>query len=304
MMTIQNEGLYQTLLAQLQKLARHNRHGSFKTRERYYNACKRFCAFLADHFRLEKLSNLSEKHLVAYVEELHRRGCAPAYIKTELSAIRLYHDLIPNPRYMLPGNDSLNLERRRYGQVDRTWSADEVDRILELCRATDNHSYAACILLARYAGLRIHETMRMDTATARAAVKTGTLTIKGKGGKVREVPIPPIIQRELQHFLAITPTGHKLFVSDVMDTHQAHKNLQQFIHRHREAVQDSDSSRPMTYHGLRHTWAVERYEELIQKGLADSDARKKVSQWLGHERESVTKIYLASLDPKEGGERV
>ena len=46
--SIQNLGLYLTLVGQLDKLARHNRQGSFRTKERYYEAFKRFCAYLAD----------------------------------------------------------------------------------------------------------------------------------------------------------------------------------------------------------------------------------------------------------------
>ena len=41
-------GIFLMLLTQLDKLARHNRQGSYRTRERYYEAFKRFCAFLAD----------------------------------------------------------------------------------------------------------------------------------------------------------------------------------------------------------------------------------------------------------------
>lgn len=45
---IKNKGTYSALVSQLDKLARHNRQGSFRTKERYYEACKRFCAYLAD----------------------------------------------------------------------------------------------------------------------------------------------------------------------------------------------------------------------------------------------------------------
>ena len=46
--SIQNKGLYLALVSQLNKLARHNRQGSFRTKDRYYEACKRFCGYLAD----------------------------------------------------------------------------------------------------------------------------------------------------------------------------------------------------------------------------------------------------------------
>ena len=37
--SIQNKGLYLALVSQLNKLARHNRQGSFRTKDRYYEAC-------------------------------------------------------------------------------------------------------------------------------------------------------------------------------------------------------------------------------------------------------------------------
>ena len=57
-------GIYHTLVAQLDKLARHNRQGSFRTKDRYYEAVKRFCAYLATHYHLQKLENINGKHLV------------------------------------------------------------------------------------------------------------------------------------------------------------------------------------------------------------------------------------------------
>ena len=64
---MKNVGIYKALVDQLDRLARHNRQGSFRTKERYYEAFKRFCAFLADEYRLQKLSNISGRHLVSYI---------------------------------------------------------------------------------------------------------------------------------------------------------------------------------------------------------------------------------------------
>ena len=50
-MKIQNMGIFQALVDQLDKMARHNRQGSFRTKDRYYQAMKRFCAYLADEYR-------------------------------------------------------------------------------------------------------------------------------------------------------------------------------------------------------------------------------------------------------------
>ena len=51
--------IYLALIAQLDKLARHNRQGSFQTKRRYYEAMQRFCRYLAEEYHLQKLSNIS-----------------------------------------------------------------------------------------------------------------------------------------------------------------------------------------------------------------------------------------------------
>jgi len=296
MSNIINFGVCTGLLEQLDKLYRHNRQGSYKTRERYYEAMKRFCVFLASEYRLQKLVNIAPKHVIAYVLDMQERELSAAHIKTELSAIRFWHDQMSNARYKLPPNDELNLKQRKFGQVDRTWSNAEFNKMIGICWMHEREDYAAIICLARYAGLRIHECFRIDTATAERAVREMQIIIKGKGGKVRTVLITESIRVELEKMLAVTKRGNKLFVSEGVPTHSAIEDLQRFIREHRDEVRDQGSDRPMTFHGLRHTCAVEWYTSLKIEGYSDFQARKQVSLWLGHEREEITRIYLASLE--------
>ena len=291
---------YRNLLEQLAKLYRHNRQGSYKTRARYYEAMQRFCRFLAEVYRLERLANIAPKHIYAYVAYLQEGGKSASTIKTDLSAIRFFHDLIPNARYELPGNEDLCLQRRTFGGVDRTWSAGEFNRMLDAAIKADREDFVSVLYLGRFAGLRIHECFRIDTATAAKAVKERKLTIKGKGGLVRTVPLNDLLVQRLQLDLKRTPRGHKLYVPDDQETHEAIKALQAFIWLNRSLAQDKDSTRPMTFHGLRHTYAAEKYQGFIDAGVTPFGARKGVSRLLGHGRDDVTNIYLASL--KEGKE--
>jgi integrase len=288
------------LLAQAEKLRRHNRQGSYKTKERYFEAYKRFLRFAGDVFRLEKISNISGKHMSGYVEHMKNNGNTPSTIKTDLAAIRFWHDQLPNAKYVLPINAEYDLERRKFGGVDRTWSDDELNRMIRECREAGRDDYEACITVARYAALRLHEVMRIDTAIAHAAIRNGFITIKGKGGKIRDVPINETIRTQLEKYLLKTAPGHKLFVSDYKQTHIAMTELQNFINAHRKNTQDGGSTRPLSFHGLRHTCAAEWYGKLIDEGMDNYQARLQVSKWLGHERDDVTRIYLASLD-KGGG---
>jgi len=125
------------------------------------------------------------------------------------------------------------------------------------------------------------------------------LTVKGKGGKIRTVPINESIRIELKKMLVVTPRGHKLFVPDGVRTDLAINRFQQFLCKVRSQVQDEGSTRPMTHHGLRHSFAARTYRELLQKGTSPLDASYQVSRLLGHERPDVTNIYLASVKKEE-----
>lgn len=298
----QNPGIYKTLIAQLDKTARHNRQGSFRTKERYYDAMKRFCRFLADRFHLQKLANVSGKHLTAYVLYMQGQEMSASTIKTDLAAIRFFHDKMERTKYRLPSNDELaaELERRRFGQVDRTWSNREFNLFLATAMSDGHEDFATIACLTWYAGLRIHECFRIDTATAEYALRENAITVKGKGGKVRTVPINDSIRIELEKFLAVTPRGHKLFVPDGVQTHHAIAQLQQYIYRVRPSVQDEGSARPMTHHGLRHSYAARTWRELVDSGASPLNASLRVSQLLGHERPDVTHTYLVSI-LKDGG---
>ena len=104
---------YLNLKAQAEKLYRHNRQGSYKTKERYSEAFNRFLQFVAEHYRLEKLQNISPKHVVHYFTWLKEKGLAASTIKTEASAVRFWHDKISNTKYRLPPNKDLELPRRK-----------------------------------------------------------------------------------------------------------------------------------------------------------------------------------------------
>lgn len=291
-------GNYKALVDQLDRLARHNRQGSFRTKERYYEAFKRFCAFLADEYHLQKLSNISGKHLVSYVLYMQEQGKSANTIKTDLAAIRFFHDKMENAKYRLPDNDELGveLERRSFGGVDRTWTAPEFDRILAIAAVEQREDYILALYLGRLAGLRIHECFRIDTAIAEKALRENAVAIKGKGGKNRTVPIEderiPMMLRER---LAVTKRGHKLLVPDDKQTDVAITEFQQFLASHRAEVRDEGDFRPLSFHGLRHAYACEKYEQLVDGGKSALDAHYEVSRLLGHERPDVTNIYLSSL---------
>jgi integrase len=292
---INNSGIYQTLISQLEKLRKHNRQGSIKTKERYYQAMLRFCRYLANEWRLQKLANIAPKHFEAYTEHMKKTGKSASTIKTDLAAIRFYHDLISDPRHELPDNSKLNLRRRKILGHDRTWSQQEFDLMLGIATKLLREDYVCAMCLAYYVGLRIHELCRIDTATAEKAVKTGFLSVKGKNGKLRTVPIDELIKAVLQKQLKTVERGDKLLVPPRVPTDVYIERLQNFINYHRKKLPPSEEKKPLTIHGMRHSYAVARCSDFLDKGMMEWEAKRELSKLLGHERVDVTQIYLSSL---------
>ena len=89
-MTTLNTGIAKNLLEQLDKLFKHNRQGSIKTKERYYQAMSRFCRYLASEWRLQKLANIAPKHVERYAKFLKVNNKSASTINTEiyLSSLR------------------------------------------------------------------------------------------------------------------------------------------------------------------------------------------------------------------------
>lgn len=211
------------------------------------------------------------------------------------------HELVKHHVCSFPATvccmDDIALERRRFGQQDRTWTNSEFGKLIGRAMAEEREDYILSLYLARYAGLRIHECFRMDTAAAERALRENALTVKGKSGKVRIVPIEDDrITMMLERLLDKTERGHKLLVPDGISTDRAINGMQQFILRDPDAICDPTApDRRITFHGLRHTYAAEKYTSLINGGMTPLDAHFTVSRLLGHERPDVTDIYLASV---------
>ena len=290
--------MYENLKAQTDKIFKHIRTGSYQTRRRYYAAVLRFLLFLAEEFKLQNIRNIAPKHLIAYVEYMESQDLSERTIKTDLSAIRWFHAYIPNAKFKLPDNGHLGVELSKhvFAQVDRAWSDKEYADMCQMAIREGIKKYANAMTLARRAGLRIHEVFRLDAATARDAIRKGVLTVKGKGGKVREVPADDACREALEDQLSRTAPGEKLFVEHDEPTDRAINRLEVFLWKHHEEVRDPSNPTKLTFHGLRHSYAAEQYRMLREQGVSRLDAYLRVSKLLGHNRGSVTKLYISSVD--------
>lgn len=115
-------------------------------------------------------------------------------------------------------------------------------------------------------------------------------SVIGKGGLVREVMIPENLAQQLEDRRLEQPRE----VIDRNIIYQQHYNIQagrnwsQSVSRSSKQVLSWSNGA----HGLRHSYAQERMDELRSHGLTREYALEVVSQELGHFRPDITEIYL------------
>ncbi|MDA8335091.1 MAG: tyrosine-type recombinase/integrase [Peptococcaceae bacterium] len=296
-----NDNATNNILGQFQKTINHCNQGSIKTQARYIDAFRSFLIATVAKYRIRDIKNIQQKHVDSFVSNKLEQGISAKTIKTDLSGIRFWHDQISAAKYQLDrglaGNQKYHLDKTPQGGVARAWTQSQYEAMKDTAHKLDRENVSAAFVLVRYDGLRVHEITRIDYATAKKAVDTGTLHIIGKGGKERDIPLSEQGKSVLIEAMGKAKPGQKLFISKGQKTHQAIKAVQDFIRRHRGQIEGGLGTRKkITIHGLRHLFAQGLYHKLRKEGYSDKEARLLVSQRLGHERDEVTEIYLFKED--------
>ena len=151
----------------------------------------KFATWLAENYNMQNLRNISNKHLAAYVAHNLSRGNAPSYIIKQLSAIRYTYDHLVNPRYSLEKQPEAWCSKASPLPVTGSWKKWEFEFLLNLAQDLGKMWIADILILGWELGLRIHEAVRLYRNDAERALVNGYLHIKGKGGKIRQIPLSP-----------------------------------------------------------------------------------------------------------------
>ncbi|GAB6178964.1 tyrosine-type recombinase/integrase [Desulfotomaculum defluvii] len=303
------EGLYKNLMLQADKTFRHINQGSIKTRYRYKSPVSQLLYICAKDFSLQKITNIKEKHLAAYVKDMQARNLAPSTIQTNISAVKFFLNQAGAKNEMPDNNQQYGIVKRVKVGIDRSWAPEEFNSMLDKACSLNRFDVVDALILAREAGLRIHEVVKLDRSQAEKAARTGELHIKGKGGHERDLTLRKAAIDVLKERSENIYRGDKLFVPTNKKAHQVIKSIEKFIWDHRSEIQSvyrisredekyyrqmsvKDYSPVLTFHGVRHSFAREEFEARIAAGKSEKQSRFEVSNLLGHGRDAVTRIYL------------
>jgi integrase/recombinase XerC len=185
----------------------------------------------------------------------------------KLSAIRSFARYCRDQRKIslsLRGDDPVRVPRTLPKPVEEEY-------IREVMEGASREERALLALLYGL-GLRISELVGID----RSACEGEWIRIRGKGGKVRQIPIPAGVRKILREYLEEKTTGRYLFEKGGVPLNDA-----QLRYRVKKLFRAHGID--ATPHRLRHAFA----SHLLEHGARISD----VSELLGHSSMATTQIY-------------
>ncbi len=270
------------------------RRAAPKTVEAYGRDIAAFFTFLRQHLSgeaaLADLAGLSVTDFRAFLASRRRDGLSSRSLARCLSSVRSLFRYLEKRRLVenaslaaistpkIPHAVPKALDERAAGRVvSETASFHANSEPWIAARDT------AVLLLLYGCGLRISEALGLNRAEAPAATGQDTLSITGKGGKTRIVPVLPVVRQAIAVYLAICPferAGDEPLFLGAKGGRLNARNIQLLVQRLRGFLGLPDSATP---HALRHSFAT----HLLGAG---GDLRA-IQQLLGHASLSTTQIY-------------
>lgn len=234
-----------------------------------------------------------------YLGFLAGEGQAPTSRARRLSAIKqFYRFLLAEDVIAIDPTSSLQGPKKQRA-LPKVLSVAEVDRLLETsekrCEGQEGHALFRalrfhCLLELLYAtGMRVSELVGLPRSVLRG--DTRVLTIRGKGGRERMVPLNATARRALDSFLAVSgrlDNSEWLFPSKSALGHVTRQGFAQDLKEVAAAAEIAPER--VSPHVLRHAFA----SHLLDRG---ADLRA-VQQLLGHADISTTEIYTHVLQER------
>lgn len=258
------------------------------TYDAYLRDIMAFLSFLSEHAGKspdkKTLEGLKPADFRSYLAARRRARLTPASMARNFSAVRSFYKFLR--RNNIISNDAIDAvsSPKLKKRLPRPLSQDAAKRTIEDVGDFADDWVAdrdiAVLTLLYGCGLRISEALSLNVGDLD---KKDIMTIRGKGGKERLVPIIPIVTQAVDKYMKACPKklkrGDPLFIG-VRGKRLNARNVQLAMQKVRTALGLPSSATP---HALRHSFAT----HLLTAG---GDLRT-IQELLGHADLSTTQHY-------------
>jgi integrase/recombinase XerC len=268
----------------------HEKRASPNTLRAYGDDVSRFVAFQRGHLGAaigeKQLAALKTSDIRAFIAARRGEGLSGAGIQRALAAVRSFFRYLAREGVLENAAPRAIRTPRLKRRLPRPLTEEDAARVIEEAGGHDvvwlGARDAALFTLLYGAGLRISEALSLK----RGDVPLGeTVTILGKGGKERAVPVLPLLREAVGVYAKEIPfaggPGSPLFLSR-RGRAMSPREAQSLMQRLRGRLGLSERATP---HALRHSFATH-----ILSGGGDL---RSVQELLGHASLSTTQTYTA-----------
>jgi len=231
------------------------------------NSCKTYEMNLKEAFEyivIEKEGDLYILNMMPYRLKISDKN--KKTVAKKISIVRSFVKYLKDNSYdiKLIGDEMVKVNRTLPKPVDLVYIkealkyADQTDRLI--------------VLLLYGLGLRISELSNLK----KSDIENGWIRVKGKGDKVRNIPVLPLLKQEIESFLQ--KNGNFLYIFEKNGKKLSENSLRYRVNKIFKRI-----GIKATPHQLRHSYA----SDLLNNGSRIND----VSMLLGHSSLSTTQIY-------------
>jgi site-specific recombinase XerD len=134
------------------------------------------------------------------------RRAAPATVNRRVAALRGFFAFL-YAKGDVPSNPAARLTGVRLVRAaPKALASPELRRLLREARRSANPLHRAVVLVLAHTGLRVSELCALRVSDVVISERRGKLIVRGKGEKVREVPLNAEARWALREWLAVRPT--------------------------------------------------------------------------------------------------
>ena len=315
------DGLMNKLAWDFSQQQRHNRDGSYSTQAARAATLRLSSKHLRElGYRNLRSETFGQRHLRALVAHWQGCGISDGVLKNRMSHLRWALEKAGRAGVARITNDELGIARRTY--VAKESKARDLPTA-NLERITDQHVRHSLRLQAAF-GLRREEAIKFIAAIADKGDRIELRASWTKGGKARSIPVRTLLQRMVLDEVSAFAGNASLI--------PAHLSYREHMRRYEDQIRAAGLTRMhgLRHHYAQQRYldltgkqapavraSLERVEQgqLIggtepgwlgqvgaipslttptHSGLSDREARQLISLELGHERTSITSVYLGS----------
>ena len=270
------------------------------------NAYRESLEALFDFIKAERRISLPEitfemidyRMLTKFLDSLEERGCSIQTRNHRLNRIRAFYKYAAKmePTAVIHQNEILKvpLKATQKPEIIEYMSEDAVKAIWaqpDILTPKGLRDRFAMILLYD-SGARIEELMGIRLCDIRLG-KTPTVTLRGKGGKTRVVPLLANTAEQFKKYSAVFHQNANAYSDEYLfyvfrygqQNKMHHDTARKFIQSYCTAAQKECADVPANIHP--HLWRHTRAMHLYQHGVDLT----LISQWLGHANLKTTLVY-------------